>query len=61
MNVECAHSKATQLLDYNFENKPIILAAEYSNNAIYNFIVPLRASSIDMRKLHPILFMFENE
>lgn len=61
LNQECPHSKATQILDYNFENKAIILAAENSNNAIFNFIVPLRAYSIDMDALHPILLFFENE
>jgi hypothetical protein len=42
-------------------HKPIILAAENANNAIYNFIVPLRSAAIPKKKLFPILFVFEKE
>ena len=55
------HSKATQISQYNFEKKAIILAAENSNKVIYNFIVPLRSMSLDRSQLHPILLLFENE
>ena len=61
LNQECVHSKATQISQYNFEKKAIILAAENSNKVIYNFIVPLRSMSLDRSQLHPILLLFENE
>jgi hypothetical protein len=61
LNQECTHSKATHISDYKFARKPIILAAEYSNNAIYNFIVPLRSANIPKNLLYPILIVFEKE
>ncbi len=61
LNQECPHSKATQVSDYKFENKTIILASENSSNSIYNFIVPLRSYSIAKNGLNPILLMLENE
>lgn len=61
LNQECLHSKCTEILDYKFPRKPIILAADTSDNAIYNFIVPLRASSIPKSALYPIIFVFEQE
>ena len=57
----CLHSTAKQAKDYNWKNKAIILAAEYCNIAMYNFIAPLRSYSIDENELNPIVFMFEKE
>lgn len=61
LNQECEHSKATQISDYNFENKAIILASESAENAILNFIVPLRSHILDENSLHPVVFLLENE
>jgi hypothetical protein len=61
LNHECPHSKATHISNYKFARKPIILAAEYSNNAIYNFILPLRSANIPKNLLYPILIVFEKE
>lgn len=61
LNNECAHSKATHVQEYKWENKAIVLAAENANLAMYNFIVPLRSYSLPKKSLNPILFLLENE
>jgi hypothetical protein len=57
----CEHNTTTHISGYDFKRKPIILAAEYSNRAIYNFIVPLRSANIPRNLLYPILIVFEKE
>ena len=61
LNKTCSHSSAKQASDYNWKTRTFIVAAEYPNLAMYNFIAPLRSVSIDKNKLNPIIFMFENE
>lgn len=61
LNQECDHSKATQISDYNFENKAIILASDNADTAILNYIVPLRLHVLNEHLLHPIVFLLENE
>lgn len=39
----CEHCSYRNAREYNWQNKTIILAADYASNGIYNFIIPLRA------------------
>jgi len=39
----CQHCSYRNAKEYNWQNKTIILAADYASNGIYNFIIPLRA------------------
>ncbi|KAJ8672874.1 hypothetical protein QAD02_004135, partial [Eretmocerus hayati] len=39
----CEHCSYRNAKEYNWQNKTIILAADYASNGIYNFIIPLRA------------------
>lgn len=45
--------------DYNWQNRTIILAADYASGAIYNFIIPLRAHFRPKGKLSPIILLLE--
>ena len=60
LNKTCDHSKPTEISECS-KNKIIILAAQSTNLAIYNFIVPLRSYAINKNNLNPILLLLENE
>lgn len=61
LNRTCDHSTKTEVSDYKWKNKIIILASQSTNLAIYNFIVPLRSYAINKNSLNPILLLLENE
>ena len=39
----CDHCTYRSAKEYNWQNRAVILAADYASNGIYNFIIPLRA------------------
>ncbi|ETN67848.1 sodium-and chloride-activated ATP-sensitive potassium channel [Anopheles darlingi] len=45
--------------EYQWQNKTIILAADYASNGIYNFIIPLRAHFRSKTSLNPIILLLE--
>ncbi|EEB19234.1 conserved hypothetical protein [Pediculus humanus corporis] len=55
----CEHCSFRSAKEYNWQNKAIILAADYASNGIYNFIVPLRAHFRAKTSLHPIVLLLE--
>ncbi|KAI1290456.1 Potassium channel subfamily T member 1 [Halotydeus destructor] len=59
LSTPCDHCPHRNVREYNFSNRCIILAADYASNAIYNFIVPLRAHFHGHRSLRPIILLLE--
>lgn len=55
----CEHCAYRNANDYNWQNKTIILAADYASNGIYNFIIPLRAHFHTKTSLNPIIILLE--
>ena len=55
----CEHCSYRNAREYNWQNKTIILAADYASNGIYNFIIPLRAHFRSKNSLHPIILLLE--
>ncbi|XP_017774282.1 PREDICTED: potassium channel subfamily T member 2 [Nicrophorus vespilloides] len=55
----CEHCSYRNARDYQWQNKTIILAADYASNGIYNFIIPLRAHFRSKTSLHPIILLLE--
>lgn len=55
----CEHCSYRNARDYQWQNKTIILAADYASNGIYNFIVPLRAHFRSKTSLNPIILLLE--
>ncbi|XP_050055590.1 potassium channel subfamily T member 2 isoform X3 [Aphis gossypii] len=55
----CEHCAYRNANDYNWQNKTIILAADYASNGIYNFIIPLRAHFHPKTSLNPIIILLE--
>lgn len=55
----CEHCNYRNARDYQWQNKTIILAADYASNGIYNFIIPLRAHFRSKTSLHPIILLLE--
>lgn len=55
----CEHCQYRTAREYNWDNRCIILAADYASNAIYNFIVPLRAHFHSQSSLRPIILLLE--
>ncbi|XP_046141452.1 potassium channel subfamily T member 2 isoform X3 [Osmia bicornis bicornis] len=55
----CQHCSYRNAKDYNWQNKTIILAADYASNGIYNFIIPLRAHFRSKTSLNPIILLLE--
>lgn len=55
----CEHCAYRNADDYNWQNKTIILAADYASNGIYNFIIPLRAHFHPKTSLNPIIILLE--
>ncbi|XP_076655993.1 slowpoke 2 isoform X8 [Halictus rubicundus] len=57
----CMHCSYKNARDYNWQNKTIILAADYASNGIYNFIIPLRAHFRSKTSLNPIILLLEKQ
>ncbi|KAJ1352345.1 hypothetical protein KIN20_008663 [Parelaphostrongylus tenuis] len=57
----CAHCSYTSAYEYNWTNKPIILAADKTSSGMYNLIIPLRAYYRPIHELHPIVLLLELE
>ncbi|KAK9882011.1 hypothetical protein WA026_018862 [Henosepilachna vigintioctopunctata] len=55
----CDHCSYRNARDYQWQNKTIILAADYASNGIYNFIIPLRAHFRSKTSLNPIILLLE--
>ncbi|XP_068988349.1 potassium channel subfamily T member 2 isoform X1 [Bombus flavifrons] len=55
----CQHCSYRNAKEYNWQNKTIILAADYASNGIYNFIIPLRAHFRSKTSLNPIILLLE--
>ncbi|XP_048506816.1 potassium channel subfamily T member 2 isoform X6 [Athalia rosae] len=55
----CEHCSYRNAKEYNWQNKTIILAADYASNGIYNFIIPLRAHFRSKTSLNPIILLLE--
>ncbi|XP_054274110.1 potassium channel subfamily T member 2-like isoform X3 [Macrosteles quadrilineatus] len=55
----CEHCTHRNAKEYNWQNKTIILAADYASNGIYNFIIPLRAHFRTKTSLNPIILLLE--
>lgn len=55
----CEHCSYRNARDYQWQNKTIILAADYASNGIYNFIIPLRAHFRSKTSLHPVILLLE--
>ncbi|XP_045465184.1 potassium channel subfamily T member 2 isoform X3 [Harmonia axyridis] len=55
----CEHCSYRNARDYQWQNKTIILAADYASNGIYNFIIPLRAHFRSKTSLNPIILLLE--
>ncbi|XP_057341467.1 potassium channel subfamily T member 2 isoform X4 [Microplitis mediator] len=55
----CEHCSYRNAREYNWQNKTIILAADYASNGIYNFIIPLRAHFRSKTSLNPIILLLE--
>lgn len=55
----CEHCSYRNANEYNWQNKTIILAADYASNGIYNFIIPLRAHFHAKTSLNPIIMLLE--
>ncbi|KAL1518385.1 hypothetical protein ABEB36_002016 [Hypothenemus hampei] len=55
----CEHCNYRNAREYQWQNKTIILAADYASNGIYNFIIPLRAHFRPKTSLNPIILLLE--
>lgn len=55
----CEHCSYRNAREYQWQNKTIILAADYASNGIYNFIIPLRAHFRSKTSLNPIILLLE--
>lgn len=55
----CEHCSYRNARDYQWQNKTIILAADFASNGIYNFIIPLRAHFRSKTSLNPIILLLE--
>ncbi|VVD05171.1 unnamed protein product [Leptidea sinapis] len=55
----CEHCSYRNAKEYEWQNKTIILAADYASNGIYNFIIPLRAHFRSKTSLNPIILLLE--
>ncbi|KAK4309048.1 hypothetical protein Pmani_019307 [Petrolisthes manimaculis] len=43
VNEMCDHCTYRSAKEYNWQNRAVILAADYASTGIYNFVIPLRA------------------
>ncbi|XP_033248364.1 potassium channel subfamily T member 2 isoform X7 [Drosophila miranda] len=55
----CEHCSYRNAKEYQWQNKTIILAADYASSGIYNFIIPLRAHFRSKTSLNPIILLLE--
>nr|XP_053624836.1 potassium channel subfamily T member 2 isoform X12 [Plodia interpunctella] len=55
----CEHCAYRNAKEYQWQNKTIILAADFASNGIYNFIIPLRAHFRSKTSLNPIILLLE--
>ncbi|KAH1003789.1 hypothetical protein HUJ04_003646 [Dendroctonus ponderosae] len=55
----CEHCNYRNAREYQWQNKTIILAADFASNGIYNFIIPLRAHFRPKTSLNPIILLLE--
>lgn len=55
----CEHCSYRNAKEYQWQNKTVILAADYASNGIYNFIIPLRAHFKSKTSLNPIILLLE--
>lgn len=55
----CEHCNYRNANEYQWQNKTIILAADFASNAIYNFIIPLRAHFKSKASLNPIILLLD--
>ncbi|XP_050736138.1 potassium channel subfamily T member 2-like isoform X8 [Eriocheir sinensis] len=55
----CDHCTYRSAKEYNWQNRAVILAADYASNGIYNFIIPLRAHFRKKTLLNPIILLLE--
>ncbi|XP_047741157.1 potassium channel subfamily T member 2, partial [Hyalella azteca] len=56
----CEHCSYRSAKEYNWQNRAVILAADYASNGIYNFIIPLRAHFRSKSSLNPIILLLES-
>ncbi|VDO67056.1 unnamed protein product [Heligmosomoides polygyrus] len=57
----CEHCPHTSAHEYDWNVKPIILAADRTSSGMYNLIIPLRAYYRPVHELHPIVLLLELE
>ncbi|XP_033252210.1 potassium channel subfamily T member 2-like, partial [Drosophila miranda] len=55
----CEHCSYRNAKEYQWQNKTIILAADYASSGIYNFIIPLRAHFRSKTSLNHIILLLE--
>ncbi|XP_069179342.1 potassium channel subfamily T member 2 isoform X5 [Procambarus clarkii] len=55
----CEHCSYRSAKEYNWQNRAVILAADYASNGIYNFVIPLRAHFRKKTSLNPIILLLE--
>ncbi|XP_050312472.1 potassium channel subfamily T member 2 isoform X2 [Anthonomus grandis grandis] len=55
----CEHCNYRNAREYQWQNKTIILAADFASNGIYNFVIPLRAHFRPKTSLNPIILLLE--
>ncbi|KAL7645094.1 UNVERIFIED_CONTAM: hypothetical protein RMT77_003472 [Armadillidium vulgare] len=55
----CEHCSYRSAKEYNWQNRAVILAADFASNGIYNFIIPLRAHFRSKTSLNPIILLLE--
>ncbi|XP_063591262.1 potassium channel subfamily T member 2-like isoform X6 [Penaeus indicus] len=55
----CEHCSYRSAKEYNWQNRAVILAADYASNGIYNFLIPLRAHFRPKTSLNPIILLLE--
>ncbi|XP_033729802.1 potassium channel subfamily T member 2-like isoform X2 [Pecten maximus] len=56
----CKHCSYKTTKEYNWNNRAIILAADFASNGIYNFVVPLRSHARPKSSLNPIVLLLGN-
>ncbi|CAI5456131.1 unnamed protein product [Caenorhabditis angaria] len=59
LDEKCAHKSATSAHEYQWRNRPIILAADRTSSGMYNLVIPLRAYYRPVHDLHPIILLLE--
>ncbi|KAK4312450.1 hypothetical protein Pmani_016138 [Petrolisthes manimaculis] len=57
----CDHCTYRSAKEYNWQNRAVILAADYASTGIYNFVIPLRAHFRKKTSLNPIIILLERK